>query len=268
MANLHSRWGTTNRRKYTSLVSVLGGTLVIALAAWPVTSATRNKTLAAWDGSYTDLPGLAGWLVASVSEPQFYATASASVCLVIGGFLAHLAHRASWPWQGFVQACGTGIWPSVAGAALTSLFLGNLAWGWTLMPGVWQPLFVPVVSVAPAMVVLYGPGWRVASTAAVLGALLTPPAAVLLVDQVCQPLDLPPVVGATGGMAMGAVVAFWLCRNLPWMPTPGAWRSRRQDILGTGASATPRRPGCGSRDARSPTSARHSSSVTNGQAYR
>lgn len=124
----------------------------------------------------------------------------------------------------------------MAGAALTSLFLGNLAWGWTLMPGVWQPLFVPVVSVAPAMVVLYGPGWRVASTAAVLGALLTPPAAVLLVDQVCQPLDLPPVVGATGGMAMGAVVAFWLCRNLPWMPTPGAWRSRRQDILGTGAS--------------------------------
>jgi Asp-tRNA(Asn)/Glu-tRNA(Gln) amidotransferase A subunit family amidase len=33
----------------------------------------------------------------------------------------------------------------------------------------------------------------------------------------CQPLDLPPVIGVTGGMAVGAVVALAICRVLPFI---------------------------------------------------
>ena len=36
----------------------------------------------------------------------------------------------------------------------------------------------------------------------------------------CRPLGLPLVVGATTGMAISAVVAFALCRYLPWMRAP------------------------------------------------
>ncbi len=136
------------------------------------------------------------WLVGSISEPQFYAVAPAGALLLVGGLVGHVAHRRSWRWQGFVQACGSGFWPWAAGSALISLLLGNLAWGWTAAVGDWQPL----VSMAPAIVVLYGPGWRVGLTAAVLGALLTPPASILAVAYLYAPLDLPPVVGATTGM--------------------------------------------------------------------
>jgi ENTS family enterobactin (siderophore) exporter len=48
-----------------------------------------------------------------------------------------------------------------------------------------------------------------------------------VVDYVCEPSRLPSVVGATAGMGIGAVAAFRICRSLPWMPAPGAWRTAR-----------------------------------------
>jgi MFS transporter, ENTS family, enterobactin (siderophore) exporter len=208
------------------ILGVVGGISLVGLVAWAIAGGTRGASERPWTGDYTDAGGLAVWLITSVTEPQFYAVPSAGVCLLLGGLFAHLAQRSSWRWQGFVQACGTGVWPWVAGSALASLLLSNLAWGWTLDPGVWQPLFVPLVSAAPAMVVLYGPGWGTSLTAAVCGAALTPPAAILAVEYVCKPWDLPAVVGATTGMWVGALAAFSLCRLLPWMPAPGEWRSR------------------------------------------
>ncbi|TCC63210.1 hypothetical protein E0H73_12140 [Kribbella pittospori] len=219
--------GTTNplrTRWITHAAAVLGCVLLIALAAWTVAQVIRGTAAHSWDGDYADPEALISWLAGSISEPQFYAVAPAGAFLLIGGLVGHLAHRRSRRWQGFIQACGSGLWPWAVGSALGGLLLGNLAWGWTLAPGSWQPLFVPLVSVAPAMVVLYGPGWRVALTAATFGALLTPPASILVVEYVCKPWDLPPVVGATAGMWLAAILAFWSCRGLPWMPAPGAWR--------------------------------------------
>ncbi|MEV7008632.1 hypothetical protein [Streptosporangium sp. NPDC051022] len=209
--------------------------VVLAVAA-----ATHPAAGQAWYGTYTDARGLATWLITSMTEPQFYAAASASLGLLLGGLFAHLAQRGSRRWAGFVQACGTGIWPSVVGSALASLVLGALAWGWTLQPREWQPLFVPLVATAPAMVVLYGPALRVCVTAAISGALLTPPASILVVDYVCKPGHLPLVVGTTAGMWIGALAAFGICRFLPWMPAPGAWRAAHEaeDPVRTGAPPT------------------------------
>lgn len=179
----------------------------------------------AWNGDYADVRGLVSWLLAAVSEPQYYVVPAAGSGLLLGGLFAHVAQRRSRRWSGFVQACGTGIWPWVVGSALTSFVAGVLLWGWTLRYGPWQPLFAPLVAVAPATVVLYGPGLRTCVTAAVSGALLTPPASILAVSYVCAPWHLPPVVGATTGMWTSALAAFWLCRLLPWMPAPGAWRN-------------------------------------------
>ncbi|GAA5144716.1 hypothetical protein GCM10023321_01550 [Pseudonocardia eucalypti] len=198
----------------------------------------------AWAGDYRDLAGLARWVLAAISEPQFYAAATAGVLLLAGGLAGHVAHRLGWPAQGFVQACGTGIWPPVAGAALLSVLLSALLWGPTLAGG-WQPLFAPLVSVAPAVVVLYGPGRRVVLTGAVAGALLVPPVAIGLVGWVCRPLGLPPVVGATGGMALAAAVAFAICPRLPWMPEPWAWRAATPVTPVTPATPVTPRPAYG-----------------------
>lgn len=221
MTTLDSRARTAIARGW-SLTLGAGGLVALALIAWAVAEAPKEGP---WDGDLTQLPALLSWLASGISEPQFYTSAAASVGLLGGGLLAHLARRGALPWAGFVQACGTGIWPAVAGSALASMVIGNLVWGWTLGAAAWQPLFVPLVSVAPAMVVLYGPGRGAGVTAAVLGGLLTPPLAALAVDRVCGPLDLPAVVGVTGGMGVGGLIAFWIARHLPWLPAPGTWRA-------------------------------------------
>jgi MFS transporter, ENTS family, enterobactin (siderophore) exporter len=233
---------------------------LLALAGWTFAWLARGGQ--PWDGDYTELGRLVSWLVGSISEPQYYAVAPAGALLLIGGLVGHVAYRMSWRYQGFVQACGSGLWPWAAGSALASLLLGNVIWGWTLVPGSWQPLFVPLVSVAPAVVVLYGPGWRIALSAAVLGAVLTPPASILAVEYVCRPLDLPPVVGATTGMWLGAAVAFWICGRFGWMPPAGAWREQEHSE----PRAVARTHCCGYRVAPWRTSPRHSSSATNGPA--
>lgn len=220
--------------------SAAGCAALVAAAALTVLAGADPTAGQAWFGAYADVQGLASWLIASMSEPQFYAVSAAGLGLFLGGLFAHLAQRASRKWAGFVQACGTGIWPAVAGSALLSLILGVLLWGWTLRPGTWQPLFVPLVATAPAMVVLYGPALRVRLTAAVTGALLAPPASILVVAHVCEPLDLPPVVGATAGIGIGALAAFRLCRFLPWMPAPGGWRDARaaEDVAGAAVTTS------------------------------
>jgi hypothetical protein len=227
MTTTVGRLGGTRRRATVGYAAAgLGGTLLVVFVAWALALGNEPGGQV-WDGKPGDTRNLALWLIVSISEPQHYAAASAGACLLIGGLFAHLADRKSWKWRGFVQACGTGLWPWVAGSALLSLLLSAIVWGWTLEPGVWQPLFVPLVSVAPAMVVLYGPGRAVGLTAAVTGALLAPPVSIAAVEYICKPLNLPLVVGATTGMWLGALVAFSLVRFLPWMPAPGVWRAAR-----------------------------------------
>ncbi|WP_350279988.1 hypothetical protein [Kribbella sp. HUAS MG21] len=227
MTTVRGTTGFTGSRRAAAGAGLIFVALV-ALAGWTFARLVHGS--GSWDGDYTEPARFVSWLVGSISEPQYYAVAPAGALLLIGGLAAHVAHRMSWRCQGFVQACGSGLWPWAAGSALASLMLGNVIWGWTLVPGSWQPLFVPLVSVAPAVVVLYGPGLRIAASAAVLGALLTPPASILAVEYLCRPLALPPVVGATTGMWLGAAVAFWICSRLRWMPPAGAWRAQQQQV--------------------------------------
>ncbi len=111
-------------------------------------------------------------------------------------------------------------------SALLGVAISNLAWGWTMADGSWQPLFVPFVSVSPTVVLMFGADVRTVLTGGVLGGLVTPPLSVLGADVICPWLGVPPVVGVTGGMAVGAVIAFTVCRRLPWLPAPLHLRRR------------------------------------------
>lgn len=189
-----------------------------------------------WRGNPRDVPAMLGWTLQSLSEPQFSIVTYAGAGLLIGGWFGHIAHTRNWRIRGFTQGCGTGLWPAVTVAAVMSLALSNLVWGWTLTGGSWQPLFVPIASVAPAVAVVYGPRPRVVATAAVLAAIITPPLCIGLVQGACAPLSLPPVIGVTVGMACAAVPVFLLCRHLPWMPAPSAWRTEAVPISDEGPS--------------------------------
>ncbi|MDO1497984.1 hypothetical protein HND72_25900 [Pseudomonas putida] len=166
------------------------------------------------------------WIVGDISEVAFYKHELPALGLLLGACLAHWAHVRGYRWQGFAICYGSGLWPWVFTSSFLGLLLSHALWGWTLASGNWQPTFVAFVSLPAAMVLLFGAGWRVTITGAVLGALLVTPASLLIVNYLCYPLQLPVVVGNVSGMAVASVVAFILCKRFPsWVrqcrePTP------------------------------------------------
>jgi len=160
------------------------------------------------------------WVMGDISEFAFYKHEFASLGLLAGAGLAWWANGTGKRWQGFAIAYGTGLWPWLVTSSLLSLLLSNLLWGWTLDADGWQPTFVAFVSLPAALVLVFGPGWKVTLNGAVLGALLVTPASLLLVNFVCLPWNIPAVVGAVSGMAMASIVAFVLCKWFPILVTP------------------------------------------------
>ncbi|QXH36959.1 hypothetical protein [Pseudomonas muyukensis] len=155
------------------------------------------------------------WIIGDISEVAFYKHELPALGLLLGAALAHWAHVRGYRWQGFAICYGTGLWPWLFTSSLLGLLLSHALWGWTLASGTWQPTFVAFVSLPAAMVLLFGGGWRVTLTGALLGALLVTPASLLLVNYLCYPLQLPVVIGNVGGMALASVLAFSLCKYLP-----------------------------------------------------
>ena len=162
------------------------------------------------------------WVLGDISEVAFYKHEFASIGLLAGAGLGWWANRTGKCWQGFAICYGTGLWPWVVTSSLLGLGLGNLLWGWTLSADSWQPTFVAFVSLPAATVLLFGRGWRVALTGAVLGAMLVTPICLVIVKYVCTPLALPVVIGNVTGMAAGSVLGFLLCKHFPALVVPAS----------------------------------------------
>lgn len=168
--------------------------------------------------AYTGVATFLRWCLGDTTEAQFFKTSLGGAGMLAGAWIAHLAWTRGRRWAGFPISYGTGLWPWLLASASLGLLLSNVAWGWTInASGAWQPTFVAFVSVPPAVVLVYGAGWAVAATGGVLGAALTTPIALLVVNYFCVPLDLPGVIGNVTGMWGGALIAFLVCRYLPWM---------------------------------------------------
>ncbi len=176
---------------------------------------------ASWLGNYSKVGSFLLWTLGDTTEPGYAHSALAGVLMLFGGYTAHRAFVRGRRWRGFPVTSGTDLFGWAVGSAALGLVISNLAWGWTIaVSGMWQPTFVPFASVPPAVVLIYGGQRSVALTGAVLGAALTTPIALAAVNFGCRPLGLPNVVGATTGMWVSALLAFALCRYLPWMPSP------------------------------------------------
>ena len=179
---------------------------------------------AGWPQDAVDTPWAAvRWFLGDMTEPLFYKSHLAGLGLLAGAAAAWWAGRRGAKWAGSLSY-GTGLWPWVLASASMSLILSNLVFGW-MLDGGWQPTFVPFVCVAPALVLMYGAGWRTCITGAVLGAVTTTPLALLFIATVSEPFGLPAVVGSVLAMSVGSVISFLVARRMPWLvlrePPPG-----------------------------------------------
>ncbi|GGJ34117.1 hypothetical protein [Paenarthrobacter histidinolovorans] len=192
------------------------GLLSLVLNVVGGVSPAAGPSFEGWAGDVNDslLAGLR-WFLGDMTEPLFYKAELAALGLLAGTAFAWRVARGGKAWAGSL-AYGSGLWPWVLASASLSLLLSNLAFGWLLDDG-WQPTFAPFVCAAPAMVLLYGAGWRTCVTGAVLGAATVTPLALLFIPTVSVPLGLPPVVGSVLAMAVGSGITFSIARHLPWL---------------------------------------------------
>lgn len=225
-ASMAGKAGSRNAPILTLVVNGMAAAVLVAVLSSLAYAATflGQSSSASWPGFaglMAELPepmAALRWLLGDMSEATFYKHELASIGMLAGALLAYWGYRKGRAWQGFAIAYGTGLWLWILLSSVLGLVLSNLLWGWTLFASTaWQPTFVPFVSLPAAMVLMFGRGWRVALTGAVMGALLVTPCSLLIVNYFCNPLSLPSVIGNVGGMALGSVIAFILCRRLQWL---------------------------------------------------
>lgn len=133
-------------------------------------------------------------MLADYSEPMFVGNEIAGACLIIGTLL-------TWALNPLQPYYGTG-W--LAACLLSQILTGAIAmyfyWDGWMKEGAFFPTFVPVVSVAPAMVLAFGPTMPIIISSAVLGGFSSPAVAVIVNEHI--PSHWHPMVGFTFSMAL------------------------------------------------------------------
>ncbi len=201
----------------TICVAALGVALLLETATSARSRSTRSYEQWTSDIS-TSWTAWWTWVLGDFTEPTSYKSPLASVGLLVGACAAYLLWRSSSRFAGTPVSYGFGArFPWMIGAVVLSLLATNLLFRGLLVDGKWQPTFVVVASVPAAVVLLYGRGWAVLGTAAVLGVVTVPPLAMALIANLCVPNGIPNVVGIVAAMAVGGAIACAACRCLPWM---------------------------------------------------
>ncbi len=164
--------------------------------------------------------GWIAWIIGDMTEANFYKSYLGGAGLIIGGFIAHYLYKKKSAYQGTAICYGSGLWPWIFAASLTSLLLSNLVYGWNIADSGWFPTFVVFVSVPAGTILVYGKGIKNLLTGAIAAVIIVVPLSRLVMVYFCTPLGLPSVAGSVFGMWAGGIVAFETFRLLPWMKLP------------------------------------------------
>ncbi|MCM4085096.1 hypothetical protein [Paractinoplanes hotanensis] len=126
--------------------------------------------------------------VADLTEAQFYGNEWAGAGLLVGTVLSYGLNPS-------LPAYGSGLVPQLLIAQVSTAVLGVALWRRQWAQHGWYPTFVPVVSIAPAVVPAYGGTVPAVLAGAVLGAVTGPPLAASIAKGL--PVHIPPLVANT-----------------------------------------------------------------------
>lgn len=154
------------------------------------------------------------WFIGDCTEANFYKSTLASIFVVVFGILAFESEKKGKPIMNSLILSGSGMFYPVLIAAFGALIISNLLY---FVPGTWTPTFVPFVSSAPVIVLIFGKEPQKLVTSAVLAGLVTYPISDLINKYIGIPLEMPGFCGPALGMAVSTVLLIEICRILPWM---------------------------------------------------
>lgn len=162
------------------------------------------------------------WFFMNFTEADFFAGFFSSLLLIIGGAVAWRLTLSGSRMAGFPICYGaSGLWPWVLASQALSLLLTMYAFNYMALfdvPGTtWTPTFIVVVSTPPALVLLYGAGWRTLLTASILPAVVATPLAYWMSTVLMPLLKIPVGVAFVATMGITGWVLCAVASVLPWM---------------------------------------------------
>lgn len=144
---------------------------------------------------------------ADFTEPQFYGNEISGFFLIVGiclDWILNVNHAAS----------ATGAIPAIILSQFIASSVGIYLYFNKYVERGWYATFVPVVSVAPACVLMFGTSISIAVTAGVLGAIIGAPLAEYFSDAL--PDNFHPTIGSVTSMAVTTIIVAVIIKVLPW----------------------------------------------------
>lgn len=159
------------------------------------------------------------WMIGDATEPHFHKTLLGGIGVFTGSVIAYILDRSKSKLRGIPISYGLGkVWPWIFASAFLSMGIVTALFGSLRIEGdAWAATFVPYVSVASAVIILYGANFKNLLTGATLGAVFTTPITIFIRNELLFSHGLPGVIGSVSGMWIGGIFTFEICRFLPWM---------------------------------------------------
>ena len=157
------------------------------------------------------------WMFGDWGDPAFQKTEIGGILMILGAFLAHVLAKKKKTTFGICYGSGLFL-PVLAAQILAALISNFLYQNLFKIPDVgFVPTFIPIVSITPAVVLLYGGRWYKVLTAAVIGGLIGCPFAYFIFVNFAAPYGFPGAVAWVTPMIIGGLLAGEICKYLPWM---------------------------------------------------
>lgn len=153
-------------------------------------------------------------VVADFTEANFFGNEVASAGLLLGSVL-------SWFIGSKHPAYGSGLLPQMIVGQVLASAIGIYLYFHKWEELGWYPTFVPVVSITPAIVLTYGGSWQSIVFGAVLGAVVGPPVAQMILDRL--PNKWHPLIANTFSMALCTALIAWVLQYMPGFGRPWFW---------------------------------------------
>lgn len=146
-------------------------------------------------------------VLADFSEAQFYGNEIAGLLVILGASL-------DWILNVNHGAYGSGTIPAIILSQFIGSAVGVFLYFNKYVEKGWYGTYVPVVSVGPACVLMFGSSVGVAATAGILGGIMGPALAEYFCDKL--PEGYHPTIGNVTSMGVTTIIVSVIIKVLPW----------------------------------------------------
>jgi hypothetical protein len=163
------------------------------------------------------------WALGDWGDAQFYKSYIGGLFLILGAFVALGLEKSKSKYNRFGISYGSGLFTSVLAAQVIAASISNLLYTRLLVNDPvaaaigWVPTFIPICSLAPGLVLIFGGGWKKVLTAGIFGGLVGAPGSFFIIKYIAVPTGMPVAVGNVGVMVIAAILFHETFKYVPWM---------------------------------------------------